>query len=228
MSDVEHVAFYDDVSRFFTWSPQCAEVRAEPYFVSFLATDQGNIPLTDVETVRIQVVAPAVENPEATAAGGQMNLSWDLTPCYSAFDAGELDDVRYLIYRRNGLFGFEPESCELGVPAYTGYSFMDNETFEQITVAENLVNAPQFLKDGQEVTVFTNGETDMPISVELPDKIEVLVTYSEPGMKGDTATKTLKPATIETGATVNVPLFVNEGEYIRVHSKTGEYVERVK
>jgi elongation factor P len=110
----------------------------------------------------------------------------------------------------------------------TGYSFMDNETFEQITVTENLVSAPQFLKDGQEVTVFTNGETDMPISVELPDKIDVLVTYSEPGMKGDTATKTLKPATIETGATVNVPLFVNEGEMIRISTKTGEYVERVK
>jgi len=110
----------------------------------------------------------------------------------------------------------------------TGYSFMDVETFEQITVAENLVNAPQFLKDGQEVIVLLNGETDMPIGVELPDKIEVLVTYSEPGMKGDTATRTLKPATIETGATVNVPLFVNEGEMIRISTKTGEYVERVK
>jgi elongation factor P len=105
---------------------------------------------------------------------------------------------------------------------------MDNETFEQITVAETLVNAPQFLKDGQEVIVLLNGETDMPIGVELPEKIEVLVTYSEPGMKGDTATRTLKPATIETGATVNVPLFVNEGEMIRISTKTGEYVERVK
>ena len=124
MTDVQHVAFYDDVSRYFTWSPQCAEVRAEPYYVSFLATDQGNIPLTDVETVSIQVVAPAVENPEAEAVGGQMNLSWDLTPCYSAFPTGDLDEVRYLVYRRNGLFGFEPESCELGVPAYTGYSFI--------------------------------------------------------------------------------------------------------
>ena len=73
-----------------------------------------------------------------------------------------------------------------------------------------------------------NGETDMPMGVELPDKIVLLVTYSEPGMKGDTATKTLKPATVETGATVNVPLFVNEGELIRVNAKTGEYVERVK
>jgi elongation factor P len=110
----------------------------------------------------------------------------------------------------------------------TGYSFMDTETFEQITVAESLVNAPQFLKDGQEVIALINGETDMPIGVELPDKIDVMVTYSEPGMKGDTATKTLKPATIETGATVNVPLFVNEGEMIKISTKTGEYVERVK
>ncbi len=105
---------------------------------------------------------------------------------------------------------------------------MDNETFEQITVAENLVNAPQFLKDGQEVTVLVNGETDLPIGVELPEKIDVLVTYSEPGMKGDTATRTLKPATVETGAIVNVPLFVNEGEMIRISTKTGDYVERVK
>ncbi len=124
MTDVEHVAFYDDVSRFFTWNPQCAEVRLEPYYVSFLATDQGNIPLTDVETVGIQVVAPAVENPTAEAVGNQMNLDWNLSPCYSAFDTGELDDVRYLVYRRNGLFGFEPDNCELGVPDYTGYTFI--------------------------------------------------------------------------------------------------------
>jgi elongation factor P len=110
----------------------------------------------------------------------------------------------------------------------TGYSFMDAETFEQITVQESMVDAPQFLKDGQEVSVLINTETELPMSVELPDKIVLLVTYSEPGMKGDTATRTLKPATVETGATVNVPLFVNEGELIRVNSKTGEYVERVK
>ncbi len=110
----------------------------------------------------------------------------------------------------------------------TGYSFMDTETFEQITVAETMIDAPKFLKDGQEVSVLINGETDQPMGVELPDKIVLLVTYSEPGMRGDTATRTLKPATVETGATVNVPLFVNEGELIRVNTKSGEYVERVK
>lgn len=110
----------------------------------------------------------------------------------------------------------------------TGYSFMDNENFEQVTVAEEIVDAPQFLKEGQEVSVLINTETETPMSVELPDKIVLLVTYSEPGLRGDTATRTLKPATVETGATVMVPLFVNEGELIRVNTKTGEYVERVK
>lgn len=110
----------------------------------------------------------------------------------------------------------------------TGYSFMDSETFEQVTVPDIMVDAPQFLKDGQMVSVLFNTETEMVMSVELPDKIVMLVTYSEPGMRGDTATRTLKPATVETGATVMVPLFVNEGERIRINTKTGEYVERVK
>lgn len=110
----------------------------------------------------------------------------------------------------------------------TGYNFMNTETFEQVTLQEEMVDAPQFLKEGQEVGVLINTETDQPMSVELPDKIVVKVTYSEPGVRGDTATRTLKPAKVETGATVNVPLFVNEGELIRVNTKTGEYVERVK
>ena len=110
----------------------------------------------------------------------------------------------------------------------TGYHFMNNESFEQISLQEEMIDAPQFLKDGQQVGVLINTETDQPMSVELPDKIVVKVTYSEPGVRGDTATRTLKPAKVETGATVNVPLFVNEGELIRINTKTGEYVERVK
>ena len=72
----------------------------------------------------------------------------------------------------------------------SGYNFMDNETFEQIAVTEAMVDAPQFLKNGQEVSVAINTETDLPMSVELPDKIVLLVTYSEPGVRGDTATRT--------------------------------------
>ena len=110
----------------------------------------------------------------------------------------------------------------------SGYNFMDNETFEQIALGEEMINSPQFLKEGGEVLVSINTETEQAIGAELPEKIVVLVTYTEPGLRGDTATRTLKPATIETGATVNVPLFVNEGENIRINTSTGEYVERVK
>ncbi len=110
----------------------------------------------------------------------------------------------------------------------SGYNFMDKETFEQMAVAPEMVDSPQFLKEGDEVFVSINTETELPMQVELPDKIVLKVTYSEPGMKGDTATRTLKPATVEGGATVMVPLFVNEGELIRVNTKTGEYIERVK
>lgn len=110
----------------------------------------------------------------------------------------------------------------------SGFNFMDNETFEQVTLGAEMVDAPQFLKEGGEVLVSINTETEQPIGAELPDKIVVLVTYAEPGLRGDTATRTLKPATIETGATIQVPLFVNEGETIRINTKTGEYVERVK
>jgi len=110
----------------------------------------------------------------------------------------------------------------------TGYNFMDVATFEQVGVQENMVDAPQFLKEGQTVSMLINTETELPMSVELPDKIIMQVTYTEPGLRGDTATRTLKPATIETGATINVPLFVNEGEMIRINTKTGEYLERVK
>src|SRR6478672_649206 len=110
----------------------------------------------------------------------------------------------------------------------TGYNFMDNETFEQIALPENMIDAPQFLKEGAEVFVFINTETEQPIGAELPEKIVLQITYCEPGVRGDTATRALKAATLQTGAVVQVPLFVNEGELIRVNTKTGEYVERVK
>lgn len=110
----------------------------------------------------------------------------------------------------------------------TGYNFMDNETFEQVALQETTIDAPQYLKEGQEVGVLINTENDQILGAELPDKIVLQITYTEPGLRGDTATRTLKQATVETGATIGVPLFVNEGEFIRVNTKTGEYLERVK
>ena len=110
----------------------------------------------------------------------------------------------------------------------TGYNFMDSETFEQVALQEAAIDVPQYLKEGQEVSVLINTDNDRILGAELPDKIVLKVTYCEPGMRGDTATRTLKPATLETGNSINVPLFVNEGELIRVNTKSGEYVERVK
>ncbi len=110
----------------------------------------------------------------------------------------------------------------------TGYNFMDTETFEQVALQESSIDAPKYLKEGQEVSVLINTENDLVLGAELPDKIALLITYCEPGMRGDTATRTLKQATLETGATVGVPLFVKEGEVIRINTKTGEYVDRVR
>ena len=110
----------------------------------------------------------------------------------------------------------------------SGFNFMDNATFEQIVMPENVIERPELYKDGQEVSVLVNTETELPMSVELPSNVVLQITYSEPGMKGDTATRTLKPATVETGATVMVPLFVDTNEFIRIDSKTGAYIERVK
>lgn len=110
----------------------------------------------------------------------------------------------------------------------TGYHFMHSETFEQIPIMEELINAPEFLKEGQEVEIMFHADTESPLSCELPPFVDLEITYSEPGLRGDTATNTLKPATLETGAVVNVPLFVDTGEKIRVDTRTKTYSERVK
>jgi elongation factor P len=109
-----------------------------------------------------------------------------------------------------------------------GYHFMDAETFEQVQLEEKLINAPQFLKDGQEVDILYHAETETPLSCELPPFVDLLVTYTEPGLKGDTATNASKPAELETGATIQVPLFIGQDEMIRVDTRTNSYSERVK
>lgn len=109
-----------------------------------------------------------------------------------------------------------------------GYHFMDSNTFEQIPIQEEQIDAPEFLKDGQEVEVIVHDETDTVLGCELPQFVELLVTYTEPGIKGDTATNATKPATLETGAIVQVPLFVDQDITIKVDTRTKSYVERVK
>jgi elongation factor P len=109
-----------------------------------------------------------------------------------------------------------------------GYYFMHNETYEQITVNEDMIENHQFLKEGQNVEIVVHVDTENILSVDLPPFVVMEIVYSEPGVKGDTATNTLKPAKIETGATVMVPLFVNTGDKIKVDTRDSSYVERVK
>ena len=104
---------------------------------------------------------------------------------------------------------------------------MDNDTYEQIHISAILLgDSIKFLKEGMEIKVSFEG--DEAILAEAPVFVELVIAYAEPGVKGDTATNTLKPATMETGAVVNVPLFVNEGEKIKIDTRTNSYVERVK
>ncbi len=109
-----------------------------------------------------------------------------------------------------------------------GYNFMNTETFEQIPIAGEQIEGVQFLKDGDIVDVQIHSDSGTILTAELPVHVILEVTYTEPGIKGDTATNALKPATMETGAEVRVPLFINTGEKIKVDTRNGSYVERVR
>jgi elongation factor P len=104
---------------------------------------------------------------------------------------------------------------------------MDNESFDQVHIPIAMFGASgRFLKEGMEVKVSFEG--DEPIIAEAPTFIEAQITYTEPGLKGDTATNTLKNATLDTGTEIRVPLFFNEGDWVKIDTRTGEYVERIK
>ena len=106
--------------------------------------------------------------------------------------------------------------------------FMNQVTYEYIPIAKDLVTGVEFMKEGDIVDVVSDASTETVLYAEMPVKTVLKITYTEPGLKGDTATNTLKPATVETGATVRVPLFINEGELIEVDTRDGSYVSRVK
>ena len=108
------------------------------------------------------------------------------------------------------------------------FHFMNVDNYEQITLQRSVLDAPDLLKEGTNVLLQINTETDLPLSVDMPASIVLEVTYTEPGLKGNTATNATKPATVETGASVNVPLFINEGDKIKIDTAKGAYLERVK
>jgi len=108
------------------------------------------------------------------------------------------------------------------------YHFMNTDDYNQIELQETALDSPDLLKEGEVVTILFNTEDSMPLSVDMPASVILEVTYTEPGVKGNTATNATKPAKVETGAEVNVPLFINEGDKIKIDTSSSSYMERVK
>jgi elongation factor P len=109
-----------------------------------------------------------------------------------------------------------------------GYYFMHLETFEQIHVSEDLIDSHEFLKEGQNVEVVVHADTETVLSVDMPQFVVMEVVYTEPGLRGDTATNTMKQAKIETGSTIMVPLFINVGDKIKIDTSSRSYIERAR
>ncbi len=134
------------------------------------------------------------------------------------FKSGENIDIQN-VERRQYQFLYKGEE---------GMNFMNVENFEQITLDEAMVDNSDLMKEETVCDVLFHAEEELPLLCELPSFVELEITYSEPGLKGDTATNAAKPATLETGAEVRVPLFVETGDVIKIDTRDRSYVERVK
>lgn len=136
----------------------------------------------------------------------------------NTFPSGhKINEVR--VERRKSQFLYSDEA---------GFHFMDAESYEEYLLEAEMIERPGILKEGTMVDILFHAEKEVPLTIEMPQYIILEITYTEPGLKGDTATNTLKPATVETGAEVRVPLFINQGDFIKVDTSTGAYMERVK
>ena len=136
----------------------------------------------------------------------------------NTFSAGhKIDTVR--VENRKHQYMYNDES---------GYHFMNTDTYEQMFLQKEMLDTPGLLKEGEVVDISFNAENNAPLTCEMPLSVILEVTYTEPGVKGDTATNATKPATVETGEKINVPLFIEEGEKIRIDTASKSYMERIK
>ena len=136
----------------------------------------------------------------------------------NTFPAGrKIEDIRV-----------ETRKYQFLYPEGNTFHFMNTDDYNQISLEKESLDAPGLLKEGEIVTIIFNTEDSMPLSVDMPMSVILEITHTEPGVKGNTATNATKPATVETGASVNVPLFINEGDKIKIDTAKGAYLERVK
>lgn len=143
-------------------------------------------------------------------------------------ETGKIVDNTFSAGHKIDIVRIETRNYQYLYPEGDGFHFMNTETYEQVFIQSTMIENPQFLKEGIICVILFHAEEEQPLTVELPNYIDTVVTYTEPGIKGDTATNTLKPATIETGAEIKVPLFINIGDEIKVDTRKGEYSERIK
>lgn len=136
----------------------------------------------------------------------------------NTFPSGhKIDDVRVETHKFQFLYN-EGET----------FHFMHTEDYSQIELQRAILDSPELMKEGEVVSVLINSEDNTPLTVELPAHVVLEVTSTEPGVRGNTATNATKPATVETGAEINVPLFINEGDKIRIDTEKGQYQERMQ
>lgn len=136
----------------------------------------------------------------------------------NTFSAGnKIDEVKVITRKFQYLYDDE-----------NGFHFMNNDDFSQIYIDKTMIENSQFMKAGEEVTIILKEADESPLSAEIPPTVYLEVTEADPGIKGNTATNALKRAVVETGATVNVPLFIEPGDKIKVNTEDGSYLERVK
>lgn len=136
----------------------------------------------------------------------------------NTFSAGhKIDEVKVVTRKYQYLYDDE-----------NGFHFMNNEDYTQIYINKEMIENAQFMKEGEEVTIILKEDDESPLSAELPQSVYLEVTEADPGVKGNTATNALKNSTVETGARVMVPLFIEPGDKIKVNTEDGSYVERVK
>ena len=136
----------------------------------------------------------------------------------NTFSAGhKIEEVR--VETRNYQYLYEDDN---------GFHFMNNDDFSQVYLNKDLIDNSQFMKAGDEVKILFRASDETALAAELPNTVVMEITYTEPGLKGDTATNATKPATTETGAEIRVPLFINEGDKVKINTEDGSYVERIK
>jgi elongation factor P len=143
-------------------------------------------------------------------------------------ETGKVVDNTFSAGHKIDIVRIETRSYQYLYQEGDGFHFMNTDTYEQVYINKTMIDNPEYLKEGIICTIVFHAEEEMPLTVELPAFIEAEVTYTEPGIKGDTATNTLKPATIDTGAEIRVPLFIDTGDKIKVDTRKGEYSERIK